>query len=130
MAMEYNTSPISLREAKVMLDGLVVADAVKATIKFTPDVWSGKQLGERTPSSRWLGGKITGDITRRRSTPFLKEKVMEYLKSGKTPELTNINWSYPNGGNGVAVSVMFPSKDNAKYTGEVMKTLGSVKFAK
>ena len=23
MAMEYNTSPISLREAKVMLDGLV-----------------------------------------------------------------------------------------------------------
>ncbi len=49
---------------------------------------------------------------------------------GKTPELTNINWSYPNGGNGVAVSVMFPSKDNAKYTGEVMKTLGSVKFAK
>ena len=88
MAMEYNTSPISLREAKVMLDGLVVADAVKATIKFTPDVWSGKQLGERTPSSRWLGGKITGNITRRRSTPFLKEKVMEYLKSGKTPELT------------------------------------------
>ena len=72
MAMEYNTSPISLREAKVMLDGLVVADAVKATIKFTPDVWSGKQLGERTPSSRWLGGKITGEITRRRSTPFLK----------------------------------------------------------
>ena len=69
MAMEYNTSPISLREAKVMLDGLVIADAVKATIKFT-------------------GGKITGEITRRRSTPFLKEKVMEYLKSGKTPELT------------------------------------------
>lgn len=49
---------------------------------------------------------------------------------GKTPKLTNINWSYPNGGKGVSVSVMFPSKDNAKYTGEVMKTLGSVKFAK
>lgn len=88
MAMEYNKSPISLREGKVMLDGLVVADAVKCEIKFTPDVWSGKQLGERTPSSRWLGGKITGTITRRRSTPFLKEKIMEYLKTGKTPEMT------------------------------------------
>ena len=52
--MEYNTSPISLREAKVMLDGLVVADAVKATIKFTPDVWTGKQLGERTASGTCL----------------------------------------------------------------------------
>ena len=52
MAMEYNTSPISLREAKVMLDGLVVADAVKATIKFTPDVWSGKQLAGRQDHRR------------------------------------------------------------------------------
>lgn len=87
-AMEYNKSPISLREGKVMLDGVVVADAIKCEIKFTPDVWSGKQLGERTDSSRWLGGKITGNITRRRSTPFLKEKITEYLKSGKTPEMT------------------------------------------
>ncbi len=88
MSMEYNKSPISLREGKVMLDGLVVADCVKCEIKFTPDVWSGKQLGERTPSSRWLGAKITGTITRRRTTPFLKEKIKEYLKSGKTPEMT------------------------------------------
>lgn len=88
MAMEYNKNPISLREGRVMLDGLVVADSVKCEIKFTPDVWTGKQLGERTPSSRWLGGKIAGTITRRRSTPFLKEKIREYLKSGATPEMT------------------------------------------
>lgn len=88
MSMEYNKSPISLREGKVMLDGLVVADSVKCEIKFTPDVWTGKQLGERTPSSRWLGGKLAGNITRRRSTPFLKQKIQEYLKSGATPEMT------------------------------------------
>lgn len=88
MSMEYNKSPISLREGRVMLDGLVVADCVKFEMKFTPDVWSGKQLGEKTPSSRWLGGKIAGSMTRRRSTPFLKDKIKEYLKSGKTPEMT------------------------------------------
>lgn len=88
MAMEYNKSPVSMREGKVMIDGLVVADSIKCEIKFTPEVWSGKQLGERTDSSRWIGGKITGTITRRRSTPFLKEKIKEYLASGKTPEMT------------------------------------------
>ena len=86
--MEYNKSPVSLREGKVLIDGLVVADSIKCEIKFTPEVWSGKQLGEKTDSSRWLGGKIAGTITRRRSTPFLKEKVMEYLKTGRTPEMT------------------------------------------
>ena len=88
MAMEYNKSPLSMREGKVLLDGITVADSVKCEIKFTPDVWTGKQLGEKTDSSRWLGAKITGAITRRRSTPFLREKIKEYLKSGKTPELT------------------------------------------
>lgn len=88
MAMQYNKSPISLREGKVLIDGVVVADCVKFTLKFTPDVWSGKQLGERTDSSRWLGGKITGDMTRRRSTPFLKAAIADYLKTGQTPEMT------------------------------------------
>ena len=64
MAMEYNTSPISLREAKVMLDGLVVADAVKATIKFTPDVWSGKQLGELLYGELLAGAGVDGLVAR------------------------------------------------------------------
>lgn len=84
--MEYNKSPISLREGIVTLDGDVVYDCVKCTIKFTPDVWTGRLLGERTQSSRWLGGSLTGDLTRRRATPFLKEKIQEYLQSGETPE--------------------------------------------
>lgn len=87
MAMEYNKSPISLREGKVFIDGVECMDSIKCDIKLTPDVWSGKQLGEKTNSSRWLGYSITGSITRRRSTPWLKEKIAEYRKSGKTPEL-------------------------------------------
>ena len=85
--MEYNKNPISLREGKVFIDGVEVADSVKCEIKFTPDVWSGKQLGERTNSSRWLGYNITGSITRRRSTNWLAEKIKEYRTSGATPEL-------------------------------------------
>lgn len=87
-AMEYNKSPISLREGKVFIDGVEVLDNIKCNIKFTPDVWSGRQLGEKSKSSRWLGYAITGDITRRRSTPWLKEKIKAYIASGKTPEMT------------------------------------------
>lgn len=86
--MEYNKSPISLREGKIFIDGVECVDGVKCDIKFTPTVWSGNQLGERTPSSRWLGYAITGSITRRRSTNWLQEKIKEYKASGATPELT------------------------------------------
>lgn len=86
--MNYNKSPISLREGKVFIDGVEVLDAVKCEIKFTPDVWTGRQLGERTPSSRWVGATITGTITRRRSTPWLKDLIAKYNKTKATPEFT------------------------------------------
>ena len=85
--MKYNKSPMSLREGKIFIDGVECADGVKCTINFTPTVWSGTQLGERTPSSRWLGYTITGSITRRRSNNWLREKIKEYKASGATPEL-------------------------------------------
>jgi len=85
--MEYNKNPISLREGKIFIDGIEVADGVNATFKFTPDVWTGRQIGERSPSSRWLGFSITGTITRRRSNNWLKEKIKEYKASGATPEM-------------------------------------------
>jgi len=86
--MQYNKNPISLREGKAFIDGIEVLDCIKFQIKFTPDVWEGRQLGERTPSSRWLGCKITGTITRRRSTNWLKEAIKKYNKTKGTPELT------------------------------------------
>lgn len=86
--MEYNKNPISLREGHIFIDGVECADSVKCNIKFTPEVWTGKQLGERTPSSRWIGYAITGDITRRRSNNWLRVKIKEYKASGATPELT------------------------------------------
>jgi len=85
--MEYNKNPISLREGKVFIDGVECLDSVNCTINFQPDVWSGKQLGERSNSSRWLGYNITGTITRRRSTNWLQKKIKEYIASGATPEL-------------------------------------------
>nr|UWG90072.1 MAG: tail tube protein [Bacteriophage sp.] len=86
--MEYNHAPISLREGHVYLDGVEIADSIKCEIKFTPDVWTGRQLGELTPSSRWLGYAITGTITRRRSSKWLEEKLAEYKNSHETPEMT------------------------------------------
>lgn len=86
--MQYNKNPISLREGKVFIDGIEVLDSVKCEIKFTPDVWEGRQLGERTPSSRWLGAKLTGSITRRRSTPWLRDAIKRYMNTKETPEFT------------------------------------------
>ena len=86
MVQEYNKSPISLREGKVFIDGYEVMDSVKCEIRFTPDVWSGKQLGEQTPSTRWLGYAIAGSITRRRSTPWIKDIIKKYIGTHRTPE--------------------------------------------
>ena len=86
--MTYNKNPISLREGKIFIDGIECVDSVKCEIKFTPDVWTGRQLGERTPSSRWLGASITGSITRRRSTPWLKDAIAKYQRDKSTPEFT------------------------------------------
>lgn len=86
--MQYNKNPISLREGKAFIDGIEVLDGIKFQVKFTPDVWEGRQLGERTPSSRWLGCKIIGTMTRRRSTPWLREAINKYNKTKGTPEFT------------------------------------------
>lgn len=86
--MQYNQNPISLREGKVFLDGVEVMDSIKLQINFTPDVWTGRLIGEQTPSSRWMGCTITGNMTRRRSTPWLREAIQRYIKTKGTPEFT------------------------------------------
>ena len=86
--MAYNYNPISLREGHIYLDGVEMADCVKAEIKFTPDVWTGRRLGDRSPSSRWLGYTISGTITRRRSSKWLENKIKQYKNNGITPEFT------------------------------------------
>ena len=88
METRYNESPIALSEGQIFLGGVAVFNGVKFEVKFTPDPWSGKRLGERIPSTRWLGGKITGSITHRIATPWLEDKIQEYLKTGITPEFT------------------------------------------
>lgn len=85
--MQYNKNPISLREGHAFIDGVKVMDGVKMNINFTPEVWTGRQLNEKTPSSRWVGATITGSMTRRRTNNWLKTKIKEYQATGATPEL-------------------------------------------
>ena len=56
--MSHNRNPLSMREGKAYINGVEVLDSIKLEIKFTPEVWTGKQLGDRTNSSRWLGYSI------------------------------------------------------------------------
>lgn len=87
-AMQQNKAPISLREGSIYIDGIKICDNVKAEFKITPDVWTGRQVGEKTQSSRWLGYTVSGSITRRRSTNWLNDVLEKYKKSSVTPELT------------------------------------------
>ena len=86
--MQHNRSPISLRSGKVFIDGLEVMDEVACTIVFTPDTWTGRQVGDATPSTRWLGYAISGSITRRRNNKWLKDVIAKYIKNKRTPEFT------------------------------------------
>lgn len=87
-AMAHNKAPVSLREGSIFVDGYKICDGIKCEFKITPDVWTGRQLGEKTTSSRWLGYSITGSITRRRSTNWLSTVLKKYKDSSVTPELT------------------------------------------
>lgn len=86
--MDFNTRPISIRQGKIFIDGVEAADSVSATGTFTPDTWSGKQLGDYSNSTRWLGYNITVALSRHRSNPWIKEVIKKYQGNHKTPEIT------------------------------------------
>lgn len=81
-----NKSPLSAREGKVFIDGTLVADTCKFQLVFTPKVWEGKTLNEHGTNRRWIGYDITGTIEQWKTNSMFKKKVMNYIKSGKTPE--------------------------------------------
>lgn len=87
-ALEHNTQPISLREGKVLLDGLPILDTVSAKINVALDTWTGRQLGERKTSSRTLGYTITGELTRYFTNNWTEKILREFQENGKTVEFT------------------------------------------
>lgn len=86
--MGENRRPITLRDGSVFIDGVKVLDACKIKIVYTPEVWEGKYLGDKGTNRRWIGRDITGSLTEYKSTNWLREKINEYEKTGKTPEMT------------------------------------------
>lgn len=83
-----NSSPLSAREGKVYIDGVLVADSCKFKVTFKPDVWSGKQLSERGTNRRWIGYDIEVQITQWKTTRMYRTMIDKYLKDGTTPEMT------------------------------------------
>lgn len=85
---KVNSRPLSAREGKAYIDGVVVYDAVKFKVVFKPDVWEGKQLSEQGTNRRWIGYDIEVTLEEWKTTNRYKDMVDKYLKSGVTPELT------------------------------------------
>lgn len=83
-----NRSPLSAREGKVYLDGVLIADTCKFKVTFKPDVWTGKQLSEPGNNRRWIGYDIELTIEEWKTTRRYRNMIDSYLKDGKTPELT------------------------------------------
>lgn len=82
-----NKSPLCAREGKIYIDGDLVADSCKFQLYFTPKVWEGKTLSEKGTNRRWIGYDITGTLEQWKTTNMWKKKVLEYIKTGATPEL-------------------------------------------
>ena len=87
MAGRVNKSPLCAREGKIYIDGTLVADSCKFQLYFTPKVWEGKTLSEKGTNRRWIGYDITGTLEQWKTTNMWKKKVLEYIKTGATPEL-------------------------------------------
>ncbi len=85
---KVNSRPLSAREGKAYIDGVVVYDACKFKVVFKPDVWEGKQLSEQGTNRRWTGYDIEVTLEEWKTTNRYKDMVDKYLKSGVTPELT------------------------------------------
>lgn len=83
---KVNKSPLSMREGKVFLDGVEVADSCKLQIIFTPKVWEGKALGDPGTNRRWIGYDITGTIESWKTNNRWEKMVRNYLSNGATPE--------------------------------------------
>lgn len=86
--MGVNKKHISMREGGVYLDGVKIMESVTCQIKATPEVWVGRSLGRRNKDRRWIGMDYVVSVTEYKSTPWLKETVQKYQKSGDTPEFT------------------------------------------
>lgn len=87
-ATRVNKSPLSMREGKILIDGDLVGEASKYTLRFTPTVWEGKTLSEKGTNRRWLGYDVTGTLEKWKTNKFLKQKIKKFLESGVTPEMT------------------------------------------
>ena len=85
---KVNSRPLSAREGKAYIDGVVVYDACKFKVVFKPDVWEGKQLSEQGTNRRWIGYDIEVILEEWKTTNRYKDMVDKYLKSGVTPDLT------------------------------------------
>ena len=83
-----NSSPLSAREGKVYIDGVLVADSCKFLVTFKPDVWSGKQLSERGTNRRWIGYDVEVQVSQWKTNRMYRTMIDKYLKDGTTPEMT------------------------------------------
>lgn len=86
--MGVNKRPLSAREGKIYLDGDLIADTCRFQAVFTPNVWEGKALSEPGTNRRYIGYDITGTLEMWRTTSLIKNKIKEYIATGKTPEFT------------------------------------------
>lgn len=86
--MSENRRRISLRDGKILIDGIPVADSTKLTFTYTPETHESKSLGENHYSTRWIGRKITGSISEYRANNYLRDYIKAYEETGRVPEMT------------------------------------------
>ena len=78
---------MSAREGRAFVGGTLVTSLVKLNAVFTPEITSKRVIGQKGLTSKVIGYDITGTITQFKATPWIKNAIQEYLKTGSFPKM-------------------------------------------
>ena len=77
---------ISLRDGTVSVDGRILLEASKLSVKYKPELATYKSLRDKGVNRRYVGRDVTVDLEEYRSTSWLLDVAKQYEEKGTTPE--------------------------------------------
>ena len=80
--MGENRHAISLRDGTVSVDGRILLEASKLSVKYKPELATYKSLRDKGVNRRYVGRDVTVDLEEYRSTSWLLDVAKQYEEKG------------------------------------------------
>lgn len=78
---------MSAREGRAFVDGKQVTSLINLSAIFTPEITKKRVVGQKGMTSKVIGYDCTGTITQFKATPWIREAIKQYLKTGVFPKM-------------------------------------------